>query len=118
MIVLGFPSTTGGSGGGGGGGGGLTADCVPATRNKFGFTSSLTTTSVVASGSGGTAPYTYSWATVGMTANSPTSGTTTFTKSGLFVGQVYNETAVCTVTDAVGATATAQCDVTFERSGA
>lgn len=131
MIVAGFPSTSGGSGGGSGGGGGLTAACTPSSRTKIGTTASLTTANVVASGSGGTAPYTYAWtfsngsSTIQyggssadtVTANSPASATTNFTAEDMASGRVVLLTATVTVADAASATATANCDVRFERTG-
>jgi len=56
---------------------------------------------------GGTAPYTYVWNTLTGTigADSPNAATTTFSRGGS-TPQVFTGTLSCTVTDAVGSTAT------------
>lgn len=70
---------------------------------------SQTTNSVTVTPSGGTAPYTYAWAFVdgdaGISINSPTSATTSF--SGDPVGTALAATYRCTVTDSAGSPLTA-----------
>ena len=117
MIVAGFP----GNASGGGGGGGLVVSATPATLSKFGTSSSLTTSNATATPSGGTAPYTYAWTVpggLGVSANSPTSATSSFTATGLTPGNVVSCDATITVTDSLGATATDTVHLNFERTGA
>lgn len=117
MIVLGFPSVTGGTGGGGGGGSGLIASASPDEVSKTSSVSPMTTPSTTCTASGGTSPYTYHWAMAGGTINSPTSATTNFTKS-LSPGGTFTGSAVCTVTDSLGATAASNAvTVNCDRSG-
>lgn len=98
----------------------MTASASPTTLYKGVTTSSGTTSSTTVTPSGGTAPYTYSWALLSgdsMTINSPTAATTSFTKGGLGPGDWYSGTFRCTVTDSTGGTpltATADVTVTIE----
>lgn len=76
---------------------------------------SVTTGTTTATPTGGQAPYTYSWARVGAgsgTPTAPTAATTAFTR-GMGLGETADETFRCTVTDALGATATADVDAQF-----
>jgi hypothetical protein len=70
----------------------------------------LTTDATVATASGGTPPYTYAWTWAnggtGITINSPTADTTTFSGTHVSDGTVLTGTAMITVTDAASATAT------------
>lgn len=87
--------------------GGMTVTASP--DSVFGYGSShgsiaistgATTVAVV----GGTGPYSYSWATGGATsAVSPTSATTIFRGMGVAPGDHIDDTAICTVTDALAA---------------
>ena len=97
---------------------GLSVTLSTSYRYKEGAASSLTTASVTGTPSGGTAPYTYSWAKQSggsITVNSPTAATSTFVASGLASGE--NRTAVyrLTVTDALSATAYADLTVEIQR---
>ena len=97
---------------------GLSVTLSTSYRYKEGAASSLTTASVTGTPSGGTAPYTCSWAKQSggsITANSPTAATSTFVASGLASGE--NRTAVyrLTVTDALSATAYADLTVEIQR---
>lgn len=99
------PSAPVGGGGGGGGGGGATPLSVSLnTTNAFGADSitPIFTDSVIGTISGGTGPYTSSWAVTGagISASSPASPSTSFKgtfKSG--IGGTRTGTAVLTVTD-------------------
>lgn len=91
------------------------------------LTASETTASVTATGSSGTAPYTYHWTRVsgagsasstGIACDSPNAATTTFTSSSLTAGETRSATWQCTVTDANGFTATASISVTIARASA
>ena len=83
---------------------------------RFG-TGSVTTDAATATPTGGTGPYTYAWAYVsgdaGLSANSSTSATTTWTGSITALGQ--DKTAVwrCTVTDSLAATASSTVGVSI-----
>lgn len=99
--------------------GSITVDVTPpgvgADANKTG---SAMTDPVVATPTGGTAPYTYLWtiedAIDGVpTINSPTAATTTFSISGLSDGTFCSATARCTVTDVNSFTGSGACSVTF-----
>lgn len=69
----------------------------------------VTTDTATAIASGGTAPYTYSWtvADEGWAALSPTSASCSFRSPMIAAGATKTTTATCTVTDAMGATASA-----------
>lgn len=78
---------------------------------KVASSSTMTTDPATASPSGGFAPYTYAWTLVtngggaASTANTPTLASTTFTKTGLSPGSDITDVWRCTVTDALGNTA-------------
>jgi hypothetical protein len=86
----------------------------PSTGANAGAT---TTPSVTATPSGGLGPFTYSWAKLSgdaVSANSPSLATTSFTlTSG---SPPANATFRCTVTDALGSTATADVGVLFSNA--
>ena len=76
--------------------------------------STATTNSITVTPTGGTAPYTYAWTKTSGdgTVVSPTKATTRFSQF------LYNNTAasgvfLCTVTDSLGATATASVNASF-----
>lgn len=99
--------------------GSLTVDVAPtgvgATTNKTGH---ATTDPVVATPSGGTAPYTYAWTIEDAldgtpVINSPSADTTTFSIFGLGDGDFCTATARCTVIDANSFTNSGTCAVSF-----
>lgn len=77
-----------------------------------------TTDPCVVTASGGTAPYTYAWVrqsgALNITADSPTSDSTAFSADTMFYPTSYSAVFQCTVTDALGATATALVAVEFD----
>ncbi len=91
-----------------------------ATKNATGSTFTITTGSVTASVSGGTAPYSYSWVELfggGIDIVSPTSATSTFRATGMTSGEVRSAAFNCVVTDATGAVATSgDLSVTIDRT--
>lgn len=97
----------------------LALSASPSSISKTDSGASITTASTTVTATGGTTPYTYSWArTSGSTliaANSTTSATTTFTGSTLASGTTYDAIFTCTVTDNVAATATATVSVSITR---
>lgn len=70
----------------------------------------IATASTLATATGGTGPYTYLWTWLaggtGITIDSPTSATTTFSATNFFDGTTKSGTALITVTDSLSATAT------------
>lgn len=75
-------------------------------------TASVTTSAVTATPTGGTSPYTYAWAQTGSspyawTINSPAIASTSFTAAAVEVGAYATNLFQVTITDANGATATA-----------
>lgn len=89
----------------------LTVSASPSglTKNDSSATTQ-TTAATTATPSGGTAPYSHSWAWISgganLTINSPTSSSTSVTGSGMTAnGSVYSGTMRDTVTDAYGQTA-------------
>lgn len=100
----------------------MTASASPTTLSRTGSAATLTTVSTTVTASGGTTPYTYSWAFVSgdsFTITSPSAATTTFSATlneDEFVSGIYR----CTVTDSTGGTpltATADVPVTITRTG-
>lgn len=74
-----------------------------------------------ATGTGGSTPYTYAWTYVsgdsGISCNSSTASATTF--QALVSSSIPSRTAVwrCTITDSLGATATADVSIDLEYTG-
>lgn len=95
---------------------------ISTVAEAIGSSSSLTTNSVTATPSGGTAPYTYAWTLVtnggrnASTAGSPSLATTNFTKTGLVPTDVVTDVWRVTATDSFGQTATADVTATFSYS--
>ena len=78
----------------------LAATRAPATLSKGGANGNLTSGSCTCTATGGTAPYSYSWAYVSgenATINSPVSAVTTWTHNG--TDEAVNGFFKCTVTD-------------------
>lgn len=106
---------------GSGPGGSPVTVSVPATKNAVGSTSTITTTAVAATPSGGSGTYpTYSWAlsnqtgTKTVTAQTPAASSTTFRITGSVGGDNGVCSAVCTVTDSLGAVGVSNtCTVTI-----
>jgi hypothetical protein len=82
---------------------------VSKVQGGYGSTKTLTTPTTTVSVTGGTAPYTHSWAG-GVAATAPTSATSAF-RATLSPGDIVTETMTDTVTDANGVTAEASCGV-------
>lgn len=99
----------------------LTASVVPSSLSKSGSAASLTTDSATVTATGGTSPYTYSWARTSgsssIAADSASSATSTFTGSSLVSGTTYDAVFTCTVTDNLAATATTTVTVSIQRTG-
>lgn len=99
----------------------MSASASPSATS--GFTSGasvITTNSTTVTPTGGTGPYTYAWTlisrdhpTTDPTANSPTAATTTFTQTNAAPGGFYTAEFLCTVTDSLGAMATASVSASF-----
>jgi len=102
----------------------FTVDVSPDAVSAYGSSgaaANLTTSSAVATPAGGVAPFTYSWAQVGTSgytwiANSPAAASSTFTATSVDAGAVAEATFRVTVTDSVGAKATADVEV-FANNG-
>lgn len=98
----------------------LTAVAAPAARSAIGPTSTLVTPATTCTPSGGIPGYTYSWVLTsgaGITATTPTTASTTFTATGMAVGEVRNATFVCNVTDSTPQVAASNTvTVTIERT--
>ena len=92
---------------------------VPASTSKSGTTTSLTSNSVLATVTGGQAPFTYSWVRtsgdIEMAVDSPSAASTTFTSTGLTAGETDSAVFTCTVTDALGRQSSDSITVTLER---
>lgn len=113
IILAGESPSTPATGGGGGGGGGGTPATGPlaislSSTNATGASAGSTVTSntITATISGGTAPYTSLWTITtsdGITITTPNSPATAFRKSSAIAWREYVGTAKLTVTDALGA---------------
>lgn len=97
---------------------GMEAICSPTSAHKSagsanGASIAITTPSVTVTASGGTPPYSHSWASSGggsAAATASTSATTAF-EATLAPGDTDSETFVDTVTDANGVETSARCPV-------
>jgi len=82
-------------------------------------TGTATTNATTVTPTGGTGPYTYAWvlldrtAPVAPTASAPTAPTTTFTQTGLAVGEFETSEWQCTVTDSLLATTSLSITASF-----
>lgn len=98
----------------------LSASVSPATLTKVGTASSLSTASTTVTPSQGTPGYTYAWTWLsggsGVTINSPTAASTTFSATGLALEETRGGVARCTVTDSASATVTKDVSVTINRT--
>lgn len=87
----------------------------PTSISKSSVSSVVTTAAVTATPTGGTSPYSYSWTRLSgaseITANSPTSASTSFTGDGVPNGVTLTAIFRCTVTDSFGSTASAEITV-------
>lgn len=99
----------------------LVASSNPSSLSKIDSGASITTDSTTVTATGGTAPYTYSWARTSgsalISANSAAAATTSFTGTTLASGTTYEAVFTCTVTDNVAATATTTVTVALTRTG-
>jgi hypothetical protein len=90
----------------------------PTALGKKGTISTLTTPAAVATPTGGVGPYTYAWTKQSggaITANSPSSYSTTFTATGLGVDEERDAVFRVTCTDSLAATATRDITVSILR---
>lgn len=103
--------------------GALTANAFPSSVIGYsplsgGGAGTATSNSTTTTATGGTPSYSYAWTIVSssggtITANSPTSATTTFSASHALNGGTVSGIARCTVTDSLSATATTDVAVTL-----
>lgn len=97
----------------------LSASVSPSSITKTDTTATIVTSSATVTPTGGTSPYTYSWARIAgstaIAATSATAATTTFTGTGLVSGTTYDATFRCTVTDSAAATKTVDVVVSITR---
>lgn len=97
----------------------VSASASPSSVSSSGTAASQTTPSTTASGSGGLGPYTYSWSWqsggTGITINSPSSATTSFTDGALSQGQAVSGVAQCVITDQFGQTAVCTVSISLSR---
>lgn len=100
----------------------LTVAISPASFDKIGSTSTLSTSTHTATPTGGLAPYTYAWTVVSFdgspspTISAPTSAATVFTQTNLALEQIVTATFRVTVTDSLGTTAQSNVTGTFNRT--
>jgi hypothetical protein len=96
----------------------LTAFAFPGSITKETGAASGTSSSVTVTATAGTGPYTYAWTFAsggsGITIDSPTSASTTFSATGLTSGTTRSGVARCTVTDSAAASVTADVAVTIK----
>ena len=98
----------------------LSATLSPTSLTPTGTTPTITTSACVATPSGGTGPYTYLWSyTFHDSATLPTInfGTTSgasFSQGSMVSTDIYNATAVCTVTDTASGVSAVTNTVTIQ----
>lgn len=101
---------------------GIRLSASPGSASGFGVnrTGPIYTNTVQIAVEGGTAPYTYSWATnSGIFVNSPTSAATSFGGNPPAIAGEIDGTATCTVTDSSGLSQTVTVSIVIQReSGA
>lgn len=95
----------------------LTASAVPNTAiGIYSESNPVQTNHVTVTPTGGQSPYSYAWASLSgdtvMAISSTTSATVRWSRN-MTIGDSYQAIWRCTVTDAGGATATADVEVTF-----
>lgn len=99
--------------------GGFRATADPGSLFKSGTTAGNTTASTTVTAVNGTPAYTYAWTWAsggsGITIDSPSAATTTFSATGLSVSETRSGTARCTVTDSAAASVTADVNVSIRR---
>jgi len=99
----------------------LAASSDPSSLSKTDSGASITSANTTVTATGGTSPYTYSWARTSgsalISANSASAATTSFTGTTLASGTTYEALFTCTVTDNVAATATTTVTVSLTRTG-
>lgn len=105
-------------GGGGGGGGTLVVNTAPSSAGRISSSQVITSVTITATPSGGTAPYTYAWSFFGDPGvchiNSPTTASTTVTAAPVDPGFTEGCQIRCTATDSLGATGTSNtADLSF-----
>lgn len=87
----------------------ISASVSPGSQSSAGSSTTQTTGASTVSASGGSGSYSYGWTWAsggtGLTINSPYSAATSFTGSGMTLGNTYSGIAQCTVTDGYGQTA-------------
>lgn len=88
----------------------LVATLSSPTVSASAGTSTITTSSITCTVTGGTAPYSYQWVPSndyfdGVSATTPSAAATTFRRTSTIVGDAYLGRFFCRVTDATGATA-------------
>jgi hypothetical protein len=101
----------------------MTVSISPSPVSGSGSGAVVQTPSVTATPSGGLAPYTYSWSVVSSVGSahiaSPATASTILSMTGLSVGDNSGSAQFrCTVTDSLGATASATVNATFTYTGA
>lgn len=103
------------------GGGAFTATIDPGIAYGSVISASpapVTTNSVTCSPTGGVGPFTYLWENIAGEGNafavSPTNASTTFHLANVISGNSASATFRCTITDALGSTATATIVATFD----
>lgn len=97
-------------GGGGGGGGTLVVSAAPSSAGRISSSQVITSVTITATPSGGTAPYTYAWSFVGNAGvchiNAPTVASTSVTAAPVDPGLTESCQIHCVATDSLGTSGT------------